>query len=184
MSGDRVLVLLSRWRIDAATVLVLAVLALAHPSRRAIVAYLPLVAAGVALRTWARGHLERQAHLTCTGPYARVRHPLYVGSFLMGLAFARMTGIAALPLLFAALFLGMYWPKVLREELHQRQRWGGEWDRCASAVGPLVPRLRPAGPGVSAPDRVFTWRQVVRHREWKTWLGVVALLAAFWLRAR
>jgi protein-S-isoprenylcysteine O-methyltransferase Ste14 len=182
MDRERALVLLSRWRIDLATVLAVPVLALAHPSRATIVWFSPLLVAGVALRVWARGHLERRARLTRTGPYAWVRHPLYVGSFLVGLALAAMTREPLLPPLFALLFVAGYWPKAVREEAYQRERWGAEWEEYAAAVGAVVPRL-----GVCAPvpqgDATFAWRRVLRHREWKTVAGVAAALGWLWFRA-
>src|SRR5262245_42939386 len=42
-----------------------------------------LILAGVAIRAWAAGTLRKQKSLAISGPYAWVRHPLYVGSFLM-----------------------------------------------------------------------------------------------------
>src|SRR5262245_61775958 len=56
---ERLLTLLSRWRVNAGTVLVLASPLLARPSRASVLAWLPLVGLGVALRAWARGHMER-----------------------------------------------------------------------------------------------------------------------------
>jgi len=44
-----------------------------------------LVAAGQSLRLWATGYLLKTDELTTAGPYAYLRHPLYVGSLLMGL---------------------------------------------------------------------------------------------------
>ena len=175
-----VLALLSRWRIEVASAAAVPVVALANPSHHAILACLPLLIAGVALRTWARGHLDRR-QLTSSGPYAYVRHPLYVGSFSIGLAIAFMTRHPLLPPLFGVVFVAMYWPKVIREETFQRERSSPDWDRYAAAVGSVLPRLH--APFVSADSRRFTWHRVMRHREWKTWLGTVAALLALWLRA-
>lgn len=179
MLDDRVLHLLSRWRVEVATVAAVPALALAHPSHGAIVAYLPVLMAGLALRTWARGHFVRE-RLATTGPYALVRHPLYIGSFLMGLAVALMTRRPMLPPAFAGAFVAMYWPKAVREETWQRSRWGADWDRYAGAVEPLVPRRLGGGRAAGAGPR-FSWSRVVRNGEWQTWLGAAAALAALWL---
>ena len=178
MADDHVLHLLSRWRVEAATFAAVPALALTHPSRRAIVAYLPVLMAGIALRIWARGHFER-GRLATTGPYALVRHPLYIGSFLLGLGVALMTGRPLLPPAFAGAFIAMYWPKALREENWQRARWGADWERYAAAVDPLVPRG--LGRRASGPGRRFSWSRVVRNGEWQTWLGAAAALVALWL---
>jgi protein-S-isoprenylcysteine O-methyltransferase Ste14 len=181
MTSERVLGLLSRWRIDMAW-LGVALIAFAHPTRTSIVAFLPLVTGALLLRLWARGHLERGLPITQTGPYAYVRHPLYVGSFFLGLAFALMSRSFALVALYPLAFLVMYVPKALREEAYLRARGGAAYVVYAARTGALLPRglragLRPAG------DRRFDWRRVGRHQEWRTWLGVLALLAFEWARA-
>ena len=38
---------------------------------------------GAAMRTWGAGHLVKTLRLTVTGPYARMRHPLYVWSCMV-----------------------------------------------------------------------------------------------------
>src|SRR5262245_55982943 len=48
---------------------------------------LGLVLGGLALRSWAAGTLHKRRILTTTGPYGLVRHPLYVGSFMMMIGF-------------------------------------------------------------------------------------------------
>lgn len=179
MADDRVLHLLSRWRVEVATLAAVPALALAHPSRRTIVAFLPVLMAGIALRTWARGHFER-GRLATTGPYSLVRHPLYIGSFLLGLGMALMTGRPMLPPAFAGVFIAMYWPKALREESWQRARWGADWERYAAAVDPLVPRGLGRRQATGHGPR-FSWSRVVRNGEWQTWLGAAAALATLWL---
>jgi protein-S-isoprenylcysteine O-methyltransferase Ste14 len=171
---DRWMVRLSRWRVDLAWLGVL-VVPFARPTAHSIAVALPFVATGVLLRAWARGHLDRARKVTQTGPYAYLRHPLYVGSFCIALGFAVSMRVPLLTPLVAVLFLVMYVPKALREEAWMRERFGVEYDAYANRVGAVVPRL-PA-------STEFRWRRVVEHREWKTWAGVVALLALLCLRA-
>jgi len=179
--SERALIYLSRWRVNAATVLGAAVIVCARPTQRAILAFLPLVLLGVALRVWARGHLDRHHYVTQTGPYRFVRHPLYIGSFAMGLGFAAMTGLWFVPPLFVLLYVGSYVPKGLREEAFLRQRYGDEYAGYAARVGALWPHLQSAP--LPAGVRRFEWQRVLGHREWKTWLGVLAALAVLWARA-
>lgn len=49
-----------------------------------------LLVGGLLLRSWAAGVIEKQSVLAVTGPYALVRHPLYLGSFLIALGFAEI----------------------------------------------------------------------------------------------
>ncbi len=178
------LAIASRWRVEAGFVFAVVAVLFAHPTPVSIEHYVPLVLAGLALRCWARGHLERRAHLTATGPYAMVRHPLYVGSFLLGLAFCLMTNVAVLPVLFALGFAAAYWPKAVREERFLHARYGDEYARYAARVGACVPR-RAALRALLRPRhaREFAWRRVVRHGEYQTWLGAAATVAAMIARA-
>ena len=175
------LVYLSRWRVNAATVLAILAIAWARPTPGSILAFLPLVALGLTLRVWARGHLDRHHHVTQTGPYRYVRHPLYVGSFALGLGFAGMTDLWFVPPLFVFLYVASYVPKGLREEATLRRRYGDDYAGYAAHVGALWPHL-PLTP-LAANSRRFEWRRVLGHREWKTWLGVLAALGVLWVRA-
>ncbi len=50
-----------------------------------VVAGLVLVTLGILLRVWAAGYLIKNRELSQLGPYKFVRHPLYCGSFLLGM---------------------------------------------------------------------------------------------------
>ncbi|MFN8544054.1 MAG: isoprenylcysteine carboxylmethyltransferase family protein [Candidatus Binatia bacterium] len=175
------LVLLSRWRVNLATILVVPALLAARPDGPAILAWLPLVLAGVALRTWARGHMERDVYLARTGPYRHMRHPLYVGSFLIGVGLAGMTRSPWVVGGLLGLFLVMYVPKAIREEAFLTQKFGEAYVRYAAAVGPIFPHVH--GPPIDADAHRFQWKRVFRRREWQTWLGVLAALVVLVVRA-
>ncbi|HXJ34417.1 MAG TPA: isoprenylcysteine carboxylmethyltransferase family protein [Candidatus Eisenbacteria bacterium] len=175
---NRALVLLSRWRINIGW-LSLLFIPLAKPTIGTTLAWLPLLAAGVALRVWARGHLVRAQRVTDTGPYALVRHPLYLGSLMIALAFAFMTRVPLAPVVITAVFLLMYVPKALREEAYLTKRFGAQYVAYQDRVGAFVPRVLPTGLG----DLSFTWERVLGHREWKTWMGIAALLTFMFVRA-
>jgi protein-S-isoprenylcysteine O-methyltransferase Ste14 len=176
------MVALSRWRIEIGFLFGILVLLTAEPTRRAVVAGLPFMVVGIALRGWARGHLTRRGRLTQTGPYALVRHPLYVGSFLLGLGFAIMASVALVPLGFVIVFAVMYVPKALREEAFLRERYGDEYDAYAQRVGRFVPKLRRAS-REEWNTEWFSWERVFGHREHLTWLGTAAALVLVWAAA-
>ena len=66
----------ARLRVPLHFVLAAVVLGFAHPTGTLLAAGTALVAAGLAVRAWAAGHLRRDQPLTTSGPYAYVRHPL------------------------------------------------------------------------------------------------------------
>jgi len=177
-----VLVLLSRWRVNLGFAGAVAALLFAgDPTHASVLRWLPLALAGLGLRLWARGHLERRTPLAVSGPYALVRHPLYVGSFLMGLAFAAMTNDVHVAIAFVVVFLLMYVPKAIREEAYLHGLHGPAYSAYAARVGVLLPSwsgLRQAVAGG------FTWRRVLRHREYETWGGAASACIVLWLRAQ
>ena len=67
-----------------ALLLLLALLVVAsRPSVGWLIGGIPLVVAGETLRVWAAGHLTKSVELVTSGPYRWVRHPLYLGRFLI-----------------------------------------------------------------------------------------------------
>lgn len=50
---------------------------------------------GVAIRAWAAGTVQKNLRLATAGPYAFVRHPLYLGGLLIGLGLTLAGGIGS-----------------------------------------------------------------------------------------
>ncbi len=110
--------------------------------------------AGFAFCWWARIHLgalwsgsvTRKAdhRVIETGPYARVRHPIYTGLILAALATAALRG-TALALVGAGLVILGFWIKARLEERFLRAELGtADYDAYASRTPMLIPRLWPA----------------------------------------
>lgn len=51
---------------------------------------LAIISLGEVLRFWAAGHLQKNEVLTTTGPYAHVKHPLYIETILVTMGFCIM----------------------------------------------------------------------------------------------
>jgi len=88
----------------------------------------------------------RADSLATDGPYARIRHPQYVGFILVMSGFLlqwpTIPTLAMFPLL-----VGSYRRLARREECHQAARFGAEWDAYIAAVPRWWPHLhRPAVP--------------------------------------
>jgi len=118
---------------------------------RAVLLYAaaPLVLAGVGIRMWASGVIEKNRQLATSGPYGYVRHPLYAGNLLVLAAFVLASGhwwAAAV----AVGFLLFYYPSAIEyEERKLRSIFGADWDRYARTTNRLLPSLaaRPARHG-------------------------------------
>ncbi|MCC6492821.1 MAG: isoprenylcysteine carboxylmethyltransferase family protein [Pirellulales bacterium] len=75
-----------------------------------------LIFAGLVVRSWAAGILRKTRELTVIGPYALVRNPLYVGSFLIMIGFCVLIGDRENLFVILGPFFGLYFLQVLHEE--------------------------------------------------------------------
>ena len=159
-------------------------LVMARPRGRALVAGLPVVLGGLALRAYAAGYVKKNAELTRTGPYAYTRNPLYLGSMLIALGFAVAAGRVRLGVLLAVLFLVIYWPTISSEEAYMRSVFP-EFAAYAAAVPRLLPRWRSsllAAEQKEAGDR-FSPERYRHHHEYNALMGAAALYLALGWRA-
>ena len=83
---------------------------------------------------------QRQGLLATTGPYARIRHPQYVGFVLIMLGFLvqwpTLLTLAMFPVL-----VWMYARLARGEEGDSRARFGESWDRYSSRVPAFIPNV-------------------------------------------
>ena len=110
-----------------------------------------LTAAGIAFAIWARRHLGkewsadvtiRQDHkLIRTGPYARIRHPIYTGILLAMLGTALVVGEFRGLVAVAVTFVG-FWRKAQTEESFLSQEFGVDFEEHKRRTGFLLPRVR------------------------------------------
>jgi len=140
----------------------------AAPSPASLAAGLPVAAAGLLLRGWAAGHLAKNQRLATSGPYGRVRNPLYLGTLTAAAGLVIASRNWGLAVLFAAVFGLIYLPVIELEEQHLRKLFP-EYKHYAERVPVLVPRLRHAG----ARDR-FQWRLYWKNEEYQALLAFLA----------
>ena len=112
---------------------------------------LTMIVAGLAITVWARRHIGqfwsarvmlKEGHeLIQSGPYARVRHPIYSGIFLAMLGTALFVGEWR-ALLGTAIFFVGHWLKARREETLLATQFGPVYDEYRQRTGSLLPRFR------------------------------------------
>lgn len=164
--------LVQRLRVTAGFVMVAAFAWWSHPTVRSLAFGLPVSAAGLLLRAWAAGHLEKNVRLAETGPYAYVRNPLYIGTLIVAAGLAIASHRWLLAGLFAAVFVFIYLPAIELEEQHLRALFPGfaSYSKRVHALWPAFPRTK---------DRQhFRFSLYVRNREYQALLGFL-LGAAF-----
>ncbi len=89
---------------------------LARPTPLFIALSLALVIPGIWLRAYASGYVKKNTELTMTGPYARTRNPLYLGSMLIAFGFALASRSIWIAVALVALFAIIYAPVIRSEE--------------------------------------------------------------------
>ncbi len=151
---------------------------LARPSWFSLLAGLPLMTAGIALRAWAAGHLAKNERLATSGPYAYTRNPLYLGTVLVAAGLALASRRLSLGLLFAAFFVLVYLPVVELEEQHLRELFAEYADYARR-----VPRFWPRWGGSGGSEH-FSWKLYMRNREHQAFLGWLAGLLWLIFKAR
>ena len=157
--------------------------AFARPTPLGLAAGFALLAAGEGLRVWSAGHLVKREELTVSGPYAYLRHPLYLGSLLVVLGFCVGAGGpvgAGVALALLVGFLVYYLPYKDRIEGARLERLHGERYRAYRAS---VPALLPRPPGFRAGSaRRWELARFAAHHEANAVLGVSLGFCALVLR--
>jgi protein-S-isoprenylcysteine O-methyltransferase Ste14 len=153
-------------------------LVVARPSLTLFALGCALAAFGEAIRVWAAGTIHKTKHVTTAGPYARVRHPLYFGSFFVALGYCFMSGHPGSFLIIMPLFFVFHGAAVWMEERTLAQVFGEEYRRYMRQVGRALPRLTP----VDEQRGAFQWRQVTWNHEHVHALLTLGMAALFGLR--
>lgn len=160
---------IARLRVPLGFVFGALALFIAEPTRRSLVYGAGIALVGEALRIWAAGHLEKGREVTMTGPYRWTRHPLYLGSSLIGIGLAVSSAnwwVAALVVSYLAVMLTA---AIRTEEAHLTAKFG--------AVYPDYRDGRTADA-----HRRFTLERALRNREYRAAAGVVVVLVFLWWR--
>lgn len=173
----------ARWRVPLHFLLAVVVVVFARPTPTSLGVGGFFVAAGLAVRAWAAGHLRRERPLTTSGPYAHVRHPLYLGSSLLVAGFALAAGRLWLAAL-AAAYVAAFFPLVMRREEAERRARAPELYAAYAAVVPMfLPSARPANLGEN-PRARFDRGLYRRNGEWRALVGCawlwLSLLGKLW----
>ena len=161
---------IQRWRVPLGFLCagVFIVLARPQPLTLAIGGAVSMI--GLMLRAWASGHIQKNSALAVSGPYAYTRNPLYLGSFILGLGFTIGAGRWLLGALFAALFLGIYFPVMRVESATMREYFGDDYKKYATQVPLFFPRFTPYRPGTQTQ---FNASLYLRYREYEAALGLL-----------
>jgi hypothetical protein len=117
-------------------------------------------------------HAQAAASLNTTGMYSIVRHPLYVGNYLMWLGVAALPGVWWLPVLVSLAFWLYYERIMLAEEEFLSERFGDGFAQWAARTPAFIPR-----PGLWCRSTCRFSFRLVLQREYS---GLFLLVLTFW----
>ena len=159
---------LVRYRVALGFACAIAAFALARPTPGSLTAGLAVALLGEALRVWAAGHLEKGREITTSGPYRLVRHPLYLGSVLMGLGFMVAARDVIVTLVVSAYLALTLTAAIRSEEAWLDDRFQGGYSAWREGA-------------VTDSGRRFSVERVVANREYRAVLGLAAGMSVlFW----
>ncbi len=164
------------------------VLIFQRPRPDGLLVALPLIVLGGGLRTWGAGHLVKNDRLTTTGPYAHLRHPLYLGTILVATGFGVWVGgwwtLAVLGLVWPWFALHYFPRKERSESIRLESAYGERFLRYRREVPALWPRLRawPPRDDRSSEGR-WAFGRFDDNNELGTLLGLSFGVLVFWLRS-
>jgi hypothetical protein len=180
-----------RWRVRVGYPVAVMYWMLAAPTPRSILGGGLVAALGLIIRAAASGHLRKYEQLCTTGPYARTRNPLYFGSAFLAVGFV-VAGSSWLAGAIVIAYFALFYSAVMHnEESDLRARYGQSFDTYAARVPLFLPRLRapsataarrPASSASVPAEKIFSWRQYARNREYQVLIGTIAGLGIMWLR--
>ena len=143
----------------------------ARPTVRSIAVGMSIAAVGELLRIWAAGHIDKGREVTRSGPYRFVRHPLYLGSVIMGAGFI-VAARAWLPGSLVLLYLGVtLWAAMRTEEATLDARFDGAY--AAYRDGRAEPQRRR-----------FSVDRAIANREYRAVAGFIGSIGLLVLRMK
>jgi protein-S-isoprenylcysteine O-methyltransferase Ste14 len=161
-----------RIRVPLGFLLAIAYIWLAHPTWLSIAIGAVVAFCGVVVRTVASGHVQKNAELTKTGPYAYTRNPLYVGSIIIAAGFAVASRSPLIVLILVLMFAAIYVPVIRSEEAFLRSTFP-EFNDYSQRVPRLIPRFSRAYQGSAE----FSRELYLKHREYNALIGTATMLA-------
>ncbi len=150
-----------------------------------IMAGIGFIIAGVLIRLWANGYAIKNDKLSTCGPYAFVRNPLYLGTFLIAIGFVivlksdplQLEWIAGGIFLLALSF--MYYRTIKAEQGMLSAKFTDAYKDYCKHVPAIIPSLVPYSKGEKWP---FSLQRLIKSKEHITAFWILILLAVFYLK--
>jgi protein-S-isoprenylcysteine O-methyltransferase Ste14 len=162
---------IARLRVTLGFILGVVAIWLAQPTRNSLIAGAAVALVGEAIRVWAAGHLEKGREVTTSGPYRFTRHPLYLGSTLIGVGLGVASASPVVAVMVIVYLTVTLTAAVRTEEAHLTDKFGAAYPAYRAGRADDVPRR-------------FSPARALRNREYRAALGLLLVLAVFAWKAR
>ena len=140
---------------------------------------LGIIILGLLLRSWANGYAIKSEKLTTSGPYAFVRHPLYLGTMLLFCGFVVMLNIYYIGAVFFVGMLAVYLRTIRKEEQLLESNFKQAFLDYKKSVPAIFPSFRPYPTGEKWP---FSFKRLIKSQEYKLFIWMIVLVIAFHLK--
>ena len=151
-----------------------------HASDKSLRAGIGFIIAGLLVRAWANGYAIKLDKLTTSGPYALVRHPLYLGTMIIIVGFAIMLNTYHVGVLFIAMMAIMYYRTIKKEEAMLEAAFNDTYLDYKKNVPAVIPTVLPYRKGEKWP---FSFRRLIQSQEYKPLIWVPILVIGFHLKS-
>jgi len=152
----------------------------AIPTDESIRKGIGFIITGLLIRIWANGYAIKLEKLTTSGPYAFIRHPLYLGTILLVIGFniiLRIQYVIAISLI--VLIAIIYYITIRKEEKMLTDKFRDvyiDYKRKVPAILPTIFRYRE---GEKWP---FSFKRLIKSQEYKLFLWMIVLTIVFHLK--
>ena len=154
---------IARLRVTIGFIASIAVLWLAQPTGPSLAIGTIVAAIGEGVRMWAAGHLEKGREVTRSGPYGFTRHPLYLGSSLIGIGLAIASASLVVAVLVVAYLAITLTAAIRTEEAHLTDKFGAAYPAYREGRGAVE-------------RRGFSFARAMRNREYRAILGLLFVI--------
>mgnify|MGYP001551444964 CR=1 FL=1 len=111
----------------------------ARPYSGTVMIGLVLAAAGQIFRIYAAGIIHKNKQLASTGPYALVRHPLYLGNFMILIGFTLAAANIYVVAVVIVFFLIWYPAAIAYEDRKLERIFEDEWREWSKTIRAIIP---------------------------------------------
>lgn len=134
---------------------------------------------GLGIRIWANGYAIKTAQLTTCGPYRFVRHPLYLGTFMIVVGLIILLQQWIWGGLLLVLILSTYPRTIRKEEELLENRFADEYREYKKHVAAFFPRFS----GYTGTEAwPFSFRRLFRSQEYKLSFWIIIVVLFFYVK--